>query len=282
MKKEVIILFLLILSLGLVSAVAENQAGRNDPLECNEENGGQSYCLNNMTERTCAAIKCVGCGYGWFDKLCVIGCQNNSCINDDWRYSGAVAYSSPDFDVNALILGGKKIKDDIKELREAKKELKGDIKAYLKERKEIRAEIKGKNITFEKGEKDEIKLRIKNFTAKTTLNITEEIDENNNTILVFQHGNKTREIKIMPDTASERALERLKIKVCNESNNCTIELKDVPAKKTSKLVYELRAEKKAKILGLFNKKLIVTSQVDAETGDTIVKTPWWSFLAKQE
>ena len=194
-----------------------------------------------------------------------------------------IAKSRVSNQTNKTLAGIKnEIKDDIKELREARKDLKGDIKAYLKERKEIRAEIKGRNITLEKGEKDEIKLRIKNFTAKTTLNITEEVDENNNTILVFQHGNKTREIKIMPDTASERALERLKIKVCNESNNCTIELKDVPAKKTSKLVYELRAEKKAKIFGLFKTKLIVTSQVDAETGETIVKTPWWSFLAKQE
>jgi len=33
-------------------------------------------------------------------------------------------------------------------------------------------------------------------------------------------------IKIMPDVASEAALSRLRLRVCNETNNCTIELKD--------------------------------------------------------
>lgn len=175
------------------------------------------------------------------------------------------------------------IKDDIKELREARKELKGDIKAYLRERKEIKAEIKGKNITLEKGDGDEIRLRIKNFTARTFLNITEEVDENNNTILKVKHQDKVREIKIMPDTASERALERLKLKVCSEENNCTIQLKDVPVGKAlKKIAYEIKVEKHYKLLGLFKKKLIERAEIDAETGEVVLKKPWWAFLAKQE
>jgi len=174
------------------------------------------------------------------------------------------------------------IKDDIKELRETRKELNGDIKAYLQERKEIRAEIRGINLTFEKGEGEEIKLRIGNFTARTTLNITEEQDENNNTILVVQKGDKTREIKIMPDTAAERALERLKLKVCNETEGCTIELKDVPVKKVERLAYEMQVQRHYKLLGLFRAKAQNKVQIDAENGEIIsTKKPWWAFLAKE-
>ncbi|MFH1711563.1 MAG: hypothetical protein ABH840_04585 [Nanoarchaeota archaeon] len=175
------------------------------------------------------------------------------------------------------------IKDDIKELRETRKELKGDIKAYLQERQEIRAEIRGLNVTFEEGERNEIKIRVRNQTARTTLNITESVDENNNTILIVQKGNQAREIKIMPDTASERALERLRIKVCNESNNCTIELKEVPVGKVERLVYEIQIQRHYKLLGLFRAKAQNKVQVDAENGEIIqTKKPWWAFLAKEQ
>ena len=291
MKKLLVILIFAVLLAGLVFA-AENQVQaqnqvKNSPFECNEGNAGKSYCSNNMTERNCAVIKCVDCGFGWFDKKCVIGCENNSCINDDWRYSGAVAYSSPDFDVNAPIIGNirQEIRDDIKELRKTRKELQGDIKKYLKERKEIRSEIKGKNITFEKGdgEGDEIRLRVRNHTARTTLNITEREDENNNTILEFRNGDKVREIKIMPDTASERALERLRLKVCNESNNCTIVLKDVPVNKVNKLMYEIQVQRHYKLFGLFKTKAENKIQVDAENGNvTQIKKPWWAFMASEQ
>jgi len=175
------------------------------------------------------------------------------------------------------------IKDDIKEMRETRKELKGNIKDYLQERKELRAEIRGMNITFEKGEGNEIKLRARNHTARTTLNITESTDENNNTILTVQRGDKTREIKIMPDTASERALERLRIKVCNESNNCTIVLKDVPVNKVNKLMYEIQVQRHYKLFRLFKTKVQNKVQVDAENGQVILtKKPWWTFMASEQ
>jgi hypothetical protein len=173
------------------------------------------------------------------------------------------------------------IKDDLKELRETRKELKGDIKAYLKERKEILTEIKGNNLTIQ-GSGEEIRLKVKNFTARTTMNITQELDSDNNTILVIQKGNTTHEIKIMPDTASERALERLKMKVCNETNNCMIELKDFPAGKVKKIAYEIQIQRHYKLLGLFKLKAINKAEVNAETGETTVKKPWWSFLASQQ
>mgnify|MGYP001383990558 CR=1 FL=1 len=79
------------------------------------------------------------------------------------------------------------------------------------------------------------------------------------------------EVKIMPETASARAIERL------GELNFTIELKEVGQNKTA---YELTADKEGKFLGVFKVKGKVSVQVDAETGEVIkVHRPWWGFLA---
>lgn len=77
-------------------------------------------------------------------------------------------------------------------------------------------------------------------------------------------------IKIMPETASERAIERL------GDLNFTIELKEVGVNRTA---YEVVGEKQGKMLGLFKVKANVSMQVDAETGEVKVHRPWWAFLA---
>ncbi len=106
-------------------------------------------------------------------------------------------------------------------------------------------------------------------------------------------GNKTKlqiklkdgrnfEIKIMPETASENALQRLRIKNCNESNNCTIQLKEVGQGNETRVNYELKAKKTYKVLGLFKNSEEVSSEVDSETGEVVSsKRPWWSFLASE-
>jgi hypothetical protein len=90
------------------------------------------------------------------------------------------------------------------------------------------------------------------------------------------------EVKIMPDTASERALERLRLNVCSEENNCSIELKEVGNGNQTKAAYEVKVEKQARVLGLFKTKMQVQAQVDAENGEVIqTKKPWWAFLASE-
>jgi hypothetical protein len=81
-----------------------------------------------------------------------------------------------------------------------------------------------------------------------------------------------KELKIMPDTASEKAISTLQLK-----KEIEIELKD-----TGKPTYEIIGKKEVKILGLFKKEMPIKTQIDAETG-SIGKTekPWWSFLAKE-
>jgi hypothetical protein len=79
------------------------------------------------------------------------------------------------------------------------------------------------------------------------------------------------EIKIIPETASERAVERL------GELNFTVELKEVGANRTA---YEIRGEKQGKMLGLFKIRANLSVEVDAETGEFVkVRKPWWAFLA---
>lgn len=86
---------------------------------------------------------------------------------------------------------------------------------------------------------------------------------------------KQKEIKIMPDTASEIAIEKLK------SLDIEIELKDVGRQDVVKPVYEVVGIKEVKILGLFKVKMKVRTEIDAETGNVgKIKKPWWSFLAR--
>ena len=106
-------------------------------------------------------------------------------------------------------------------------------------------------------------------------------------------GNRTRlkaklsngrdaEVKIMPDRASERALERLRLKNCVELGGCKIELKEVGEGEGVRLAYEMKTERQARFLGLFKMKMNVEAQVNAEDGEIIrVKKPWWAFLASE-
>lgn len=84
------------------------------------------------------------------------------------------------------------------------------------------------------------------------------------------------EIKIMPKTASETAIAKL------GKLNFTIELKETGKGDNIKPIYELKAKKQGKILGIFKVEGEVSTQIDAETGDIIsTKKPWWAFLASE-
>ena len=83
---------------------------------------------------------------------------------------------------------------------------------------------------------------------------------------------------IMPNVASEKAIEQLQLRVCSEENNCNIELKEVG----NQAVYEVKAQKPVMFLGLFRVQMQVQAQINAENGETIqVKEAWWSFLANK-
>lgn len=98
---------------------------------------------------------------------------------------------------------------------------------------------------------------------------------------MFANGSE-REVKVMPETASENALQRLRLRNCNESNNCTIELKEVGTGNQSRVTYEIRVEKSARFLGLFKTRMQVQADVDADNGEVLqVRKPWWAFMASE-
>lgn len=170
-----------------------------------------------------------------------------------------------------------------RELGENPKGFRQDIKEIMKERKgEYKFRGEGKNITITDISDDKKEILVEKINARTGLNLTVEDLDNKTALGVWLSNGRHALVKIMPDQANERAIERLRLKVCNESNNCSIELKEVGAGNKTRLAYEVSAEENSKLLFLFKNKMKVKAQIDGETGEVIsVKRPWWSFLASK-
>jgi len=138
--------------------------------------------------------------------------------------------------------------------------------------KQMKFEVQGNGFKFQVG----------NAFAHTNMELMQEQVQEKTRLKVKLSNGKDSEIKIMPDTASERALERLRLKVCAEENGCQIELKEVGQGEQVRAAYEMRTQKQAKFLGLFKTKMQVQAQVDAENGEIIQSNkPWWAFLASE-
>jgi len=118
MKKYFLIIIILVLIAGVLSLIIflknrpdnSEQPSSNSsislnsstPFECNKENCGKTYCENSTIEKLCAQAKCIGCGCGWVNRICEIGCENGKCIQDKGKYViNAEVYTSPDFNTSA-------------------------------------------------------------------------------------------------------------------------------------------------------------------------------------
>jgi len=97
-------------------------------------------------------------------------------------------------------------------------------------------------------------------------------DKDNSKCSMNLSNGRKAEIKIMPETASEKAIERL------GELNFTIQLKEVGKGNETKPIYELTGKKQGKFLGIFKIMERIKAQVDAENGSIKVIKPWWSFL----
>lgn len=121
------------------------------------------------------------------------------------------------------------------------------------------------------------------------LNVTVGRDIFNNiTYKVNLSNGRETQIKIMPDTASARAIEVLGLRVCNKTiNNCTIILKEVklkrcPPSNCTRIAYEIQVQRHFRILGLFLTKAQVKINLDAENNEIIgISKPWWAYLSTQ-
>jgi len=127
-----------------------------------------------------------------------------------------------------------------------------------------------------------IRLEVGGVSAECVNEIKQEKIQNKTKLYVGLSNGRNAEIKVMPDTASERALERLRLKNCVEEEGCSIELKEVGSGEQAKLAYEMKTQRQSKVLGLFGVRMQVQAQVDAESGEIVrVKKPWWAFLASE-
>jgi len=137
----------------------------------------------------------------------------------------------------------------------------------------------GQQMQIQAGEGNEVKLQSGNVEAKTAMTMTQEQVQNRTKLQVKLSNGLNSEIKVMPNTASETALAKLGAKCEGE---CTIELKEVGTGNQVKAAYEIKTQKQSKVLGLFQAKMQVQAQVDAENGEVIQsKKPWWAFLENE-
>ncbi len=138
-------------------------------------------------------------------------------------------------------------------------------------------------IIIQKQLNNKLQLRVNNISADCSLNLTHEMVQNRTKLYTKLSNGQNAEVKVMPDTASETALQKLRLNVCSEENECQIELKEVAQGNQVKVAYEMNIQKQSKFLGMFQTRMNVQAQVDAETGEVIrTKKPWWAFLASEE
>lgn len=140
----------------------------------------------------------------------------------------------------------------------------------------------GKQLEIRTQDNNQVQFKSGNSEAKTNMKMTQEQTENGTMLRVQLSNGKNAEVKVMPDTASEKAIERLKLKSCTVEEGCSIELKEVGSGEQTKAAYEIKTQKEAKVFGLFKTKMQVQAQVDAENGEVLKSSkPWWSFLATE-
>lgn len=162
---------------------------------------------------------------------------------------------------------------------EIKTEIKEDGTTIIKEeRKFFNKEgtlIKLKNIIENDGVNIKIKreVEIEGQKIESEIEIGEEFEEDGVKLKAKLSDGSEQEIKIMPDRASEIAIERLKTK------NFEIELKEVGEENNLKAVYIAQVDDTGRLLGLFKVKIKSKAQIDSETGEILnLERQWWNFL----
>ena len=91
----------------------------------------------------------------------------------------------------------------------------------------------------------------------------------------LRNGNFTM-IKIMPDAASEIALERLRAK------NFTIQFRKRIYNNIPRVVYNIESNENGRFFGIFKIAMRANAEVDPETGELLdVNKPWWAFMVAE-
>jgi putative hemolysin len=219
------------------------------------------------------ALFCEGKGYVAKTRTDSTGKDYNVCIFPDGKECLQLEF-----------LRGKCGREYLKGIpNETTEDVKEDVKDLIQQRKcadDCAIEIDGDEVIVRDLSAERSELIANKISARTGLKLSAEDIDNKTVLRAYLSNGRWALVKQMPDAASEKALEALNAK-CAETG-CTIELKEVGTGDDSKLVYVLRTEKDSRILYLFNKKMPLEAQVDAESGELVsVKKPWWTFMAKE-
>ncbi|MDD3263846.1 MAG: hypothetical protein PHT94_03040 [Candidatus Nanoarchaeia archaeon] len=125
-------------------------------------------------------------------------------------------------------------------------------------------------------------LRMNNFSLETDLDVELEESMGETKVMLQLNNGRKAEIKIMPQTASQVALNRLKINAERFNQSMEIILKEVGNGNESRAVYNMKLDQEAKLFGFIKTKMNVEVDVDAQSSEIVsVKNPWWAFLAKK-
>ena len=140
----------------------------------------------------------------------------------------------------------------------------------------------GQQIHVQEMANNRLQLNVDGVEVDCDCELKQEMVQNRTKLSIGLSNGQNSEIKVMPNAASETALQRLRLKTCSEENNCSIELKEVAQGNQIKAAYEIKTQRESKVLGLFRARMNVQAQVDAETGEVIrTNKPWWAFLASE-
>tara|TARA_Y100000034_G_scaffold129662_1_gene186537 strand:- start:150 stop:1247 length:1098 start_codon:yes stop_codon:yes gene_type:complete len=146
----------------------------------------------------------------------------------------------------------------------------------FRERKRFRTEKGLEEIEIEEEtDKGKIKrkIKIRNHIAETRLELKEEFENGELRLRAKLSNGNFRDVKVMPDRASDIAIERLK------AQNIEIELRE----RGDRAFFEARSEKQGRFLGLFKARLSEKIEIDSETGEvTNQGKPFWAFLLFNE
>lgn len=149
---------------------------------------------------------------------------------------------------------------------------KGDAKARAEIRQEIREEVKEE--MKDKLREERIRIKESFDKIKTEIKIEQKEEGNRTKVEIELSDGRKKEIKVMPDRASETALAVLK------DSNYSLVLKEIKDKKNgSKAVYYIVSNETGRLFGIFKTRVKVETEIDPETGNiTRYKKRWWSVF----
>jgi hypothetical protein len=126
----------------------------------------------------------------------------------------------------------------------------------------------GKTLTIQAGNSGNTIYQVKGFNMSTSV----ELYKGEDGVVYGKFGNITRAVNYLPDEIQERVQERLRVHV----NSTEIELDEDG-------IYQVQAQKRARLFGIIPVQETTRLQVDSETGEVLRQyNSWWSFLASDE